>query len=266
MQLAKAKKTGLPKLVLPLTQVKNHYKRKDNQMKHMGSTNYLSVFLLGTFLFFGSMQIGNSSNGQGELSEGKTRVLISTSMGDIAIVLYDETPEHRDNFVKLAREGFYEGILFHRVIEGFMIQAGDPMSRDAAPGESLGSGGPGYTLPAEIVEGLFHQKGALAAARQGDQVNPERRSSGSQFYIVQGRAWSEAELNQMEQQRGTAFTEAAREAYTTVGGTPHLDDAYTVFGQVVEGLDVVDRIASVQTGRGDRPAEDVSITGMTVLD
>ncbi len=236
-------------------------------MKQTGKFNHFSVFFLGIFLFFGCMQSGNSNNQHQELPGGDlTRVVIETSMGSITVALYDETPGHRDNFVKLAGEGFYDGLLFHRVIEGFMIQTGDPMSKDAVPGEPLGSGGPGYTVPAEIVQGLFHQKGALAAARQGDQVNPERRSSGSQFYIVQGRVWSDAELSQMEQQRGVPFTEAAREAYTTVGGTPHLDDAYTVFGQVVEGMDVVDRIAAVETGQRDRPEEDVSIITINILD
>ncbi|TVR39913.1 MAG: peptidylprolyl isomerase [Bacteroidia bacterium] len=194
------------------------------------------------------------------------RVLISTDKGDIVVALYDKTPQHRDNFIKLVQDGFYDGLLFHRVISGFMIQTGDPLSRDAVPGEPLGTGGPGYTIPAEIIPGLFHHKGALAAARQGDQANPERRSSGSQFYIVQGRVWSENELAQMEQGRGIAFSEEQRESYTTIGGTPHLDDAYTVFGYVVEGLDVVDRIASVETGQRDRPAEDVSIISMQILE
>lgn len=213
--------------------------------------------------------MGNSNHATSMDHHGAEKapvVLISTDMGDITVMLYNETPQHRDNFLRLAEEGFYDGLLFHRVINGFMIQAGDPHSRDAAPGERLGSGGPGYTIPAEIQAGLFHQKGALAAARQGDQVNPERRSSGSQFYIAQGRKYSEEELNMMVRQRGIPFSDKQVEKYTTVGGTPHLDDAYTVFGQVIDGIDVIDRIAAVQTGPGDRPVNDVSIKSITVLD
>jgi len=186
-------------------------------------------------------------------------VKIITEFGDITLVLYNETPLHRDNFLKLAGEGFYDGVLFHRVINAFMIQGGDPNSKTAQPGQPLGTGGPDYTIAAEIVNGLFHKKGALAAARLGDQQNPERRSSGSQFYIVQGRVWTPEELDRMEQQRGQAFSPEQRQAYTTFGGTPHLDAAYTVFGEVVEGLEVVDRIAAVQTGPGDRPLQDVSM-------
>lgn len=193
-------------------------------------------------------------------------VEISTDMGDITIILFNETPKHRDNFLKLVQEGYYDGLLFHRVINGFMIQTGDPHSRDAEPGEPLGRGGPGYTIPAEIQSGLFHQKGALAAARQGDQVNPERRSSGSQFYIVQGRRWTPQELEMMARDRETPFTEEQIEKYTTVGGTPHLDDAYTVFGQVIDGMDIIDKIASVRTIQGDRPIEDVRIKSITVID
>ena len=146
-----------------------------------------------------------------------------------------------------------------------MIQGGDPNSRNAQPGEPLGMGDPGYTLPAEIVPGVFHRRGALAAARMGDQMNPERRSSGSQFYLVQGRVWSHEELTQMAQQRGLTITEEARQIYTTEGGTPHLDGTYTIFGQVVEGLDVIDRIAAVQTDRANRPLDDVSMR-VVVLD
>lgn len=186
-------------------------------------------------------------------------VRITTDFGDIVLKLYNETPAHRDNFLKLAGEGYYDGVLFHRVIRSFMIQGGDPNSKDAEPGQPLGNGGPGYTVPAEIVPGLFHKKGALAAARLGDQMNPERASSGSQFYIVQGKVWTPEELDMMEQQRGQAFTAEQRQAYTTIGGTPHLDAGYTVFGEVVEGLDVVDKIAAVQTAPGDRPVQDVAM-------
>lgn len=187
-------------------------------------------------------------------------VKISTAHGDIVLKLYNETPQHRDNFLKLAEEGFYDGTLFHRVINGFMIQGGDPDSRDAAPDQMVGSGGPGYQIPAEIVEGLIHGKGALAAARQGDQMNPERKSSGSQFYIVQGKVFTPEELDQMELQMGKNLTPQQRQTYTTIGGTPHLDNAYTVFGEVVEGLEVLDKIAATPTGVADRPVEDIPMT------
>ena len=204
-------------------------------------------------------QAGNG-NSQTAAEANENLVKISTEYGDIVLKLYDETPLHRDNFLKLSDDGFYEGTLFHRVIQGFMIQGGDPDSRNAEPGQMVGSGGPGYTIAAEIVPGLIHKKGALAAARQGDQMNPERRSSGSQFYIVQGRVFSPEELDMMEQQRGEAFTDLQRRTYTTVGGTPHLDNAYTVFGEVVQGLDVVERIAATPTGRNDRPQSDIPMT------
>jgi cyclophilin family peptidyl-prolyl cis-trans isomerase len=193
------------------------------------------------------------------VAEQVQMVKITTDFGEIVLKLYNETPEHRDNFVKLVGEGFYDGVLFHRVINAFMIQGGDPNSKDAQPGQPLGTGGPDYTIQAEIVPGLFHKKGALAAARMGDQMNPERRSSGSQFYIVQGRVWTQEELDRMEQQRGQAFSPEQRQAYTTIGGTPHLDAGYTVFGEVVEGLEVVDMIAAVQTGPGDRPVQNVAM-------
>lgn len=193
------------------------------------------------------------------MPEQVQKVKIITSFGEIIIELFNQTPVHRDNFLKLASEGYYDGVLFHRVINSFMIQAGDPYSKAAQPGQPLGLGGPDYTLTAEIVPGLFHKKGALAAARQGDQVNPQRRSSGSQFYIVQGRVWTHEELDRMEQQRGVSFSPEQRQAYTSIGGTPHLDGGYTVFGQVIQGIDVVERIAAVQTGTGDRPLQDVSL-------
>ncbi len=235
-------------------------------MKKQNSISLISLFLLGIFLVAGCNRSGSTAGNLETGTEASTRVLISTNKGDIVVALYDKTPQHRDNFIKLVRDGFYDGLLFHRVISGFMIQTGDPLSRDAVPGEPLGTGGPGYTIPAEIINGLFHHKGALAAARQGDQANPERRSSGSQFYIVQGRVWAESELAQMEQARGINFSEEQLEAYTTIGGTPHLDDAYTVFGYVAEGLDVIDRIAGVETGQRDRPVEDVSIVRMEILE
>ncbi len=244
-------------------------------------------------------------------------VRIRTNYGDITVRLYDETPEHRDNFLKLAREGYYDGTLFHRVIRDFMIQGGDPDSKGAPAGKHLGTGGPGYTLPAEFVyPEHYHRRGVLSAARQADQVNPEKRSSGSQFYIVWGKTYTEQELRQMAaqldgqrgqqvfdglaaqhrdsiqamyqrgdrkglmalQQRlaaetdrilkdtpGFAFTPEQTKDYTTVGGTPFLDNQYTVFGEVVEGLEVVETIQKVATGSADRPKEDVVMT-VTVME
>lgn len=240
------------------------------------------------------------------------KVKISTTEGDIIVRLYDETPKHRDNFLKLAKEGYFNGTLFHRVIKDFMIQGGDPDSKGAPAGKTLGTGGPEYTIPAEFVyPQLFHKRGALSAARLGDEVNPEKESSGSQFYIVWGKTYKPAELKQMERQlemqqeqnifnqlarenrdkilelrrnRDRAglqelqdelvaetkaismekgkptFTDAQREAYTTVGGTPFLDNQYTVFGEVEEGLDVVEKIQNCATLGNDRPKEDVSMT------
>lgn len=185
--------------------------------------------------------------------------LISTQYGDIKVKLYNETPQHRDNFVKLVEQGFYDGTLFHRIIKEFMIQGGDPNSKNAQPGAMLGNGDPGYTIPAEILPGVIHKKGALSAARLGDQMNPKRESSGSQFYVVQGKKWTDDELN-MFAQRGLKLTPEQREIYKTIGGTPHLDGAYTVFGEVVEGLDVLDKIAATPTGQADRPIEDIKMT------
>jgi cyclophilin family peptidyl-prolyl cis-trans isomerase len=187
-------------------------------------------------------------------------VLIKTEYGMMKVRLYDETPLHRDNFLKLVKEGFFNDLIFHRVIKNFMIQGGDPNSRNAAPGTQLGNGGPGYTIPAEIVPGLFHKKGVLAAARLGDQMNPKRESSGSQFYLVQGAIVPENTLQQFAARSGTTYTPAQIEAYTTIGGTPHLDGQYTVFGEVVEGLEVIDKIAAVQTQPGDRPVKDIQMT------
>lgn len=239
-----------------------------------------------------------------------SKVLIKTPLGDITVRLYDETPLHRDNFLKLAREGYYDGTLFHRVIKNFMVQGGDPDSRDASPTAHLGAGGPDYTIPAEFNKSLIHKKGALAAARQGDEVNPEKRSSGSQFYIVTGEIYSAGKLTQLERQmaqqqlqnifndlvvenrsriiqlrknRDNAglmalqdelqkktmalakeqgepkYTPEQREVYTTIGGTPFLDQNYTVFGEVEDGLDVVDKIQLVRTQPGDRPVDDITM-------
>lgn len=244
-------------------------------------------------------------------NQKETFVRIETGMGDIKVKLYNETPKHRDNFIKLAKEGVLDGTLFHRVIKDFMIQGGDPDSKNAPAGKQLGAGDVGYTLPAEFVyPKLFHKKGALAAARQGDQVNPRKESSGCQFYIVTGKVYSETEMLGMEEQINRSrlnavfnklaqknmkeiyklrkandedglydlqerllveaqaevdslpefkFTPEQVRAYTTVGGTPHLDGEYTVFGEVVEGMDVVDAIQKVKTERGDRPVEDIKM-------
>ncbi|MCB0663275.1 MAG: peptidylprolyl isomerase [Saprospiraceae bacterium] len=195
-----------------------------------------------------------------EIKVQECLVEIITDYGTMTVQLFDATPQHQDNFIKLAEEGFFDGLIFHRVINGFMIQGGDPESKNARPGQRLGSGGPGYTIPAEFNDSLIHVKGALAAARQGDQVNPEKRSSGSQFYIVQGRPMSENQISMMEAQKDRHYTSEQRDQYTQVGGTPFLDGEYTVFGQVIKGLDVIDKIAQVQTDGSDRPVEDVKMT------
>lgn len=268
-----------------------------------------------------SMTNGNGSASDSNSNEKTdstkmTQVEIKTSLGDIVVELYNETPKHRDNFIKLAKEGYYDGVLFHRVIKDFMVQTGDGNSKTAKKDDMLGSGDPGYTIPAEFVyPKYFHKKGALAAARTGDQVNPQRASSGSQFYIVTGQVYSEDQLHMIEQnmeygmkqslfqslamqhrqeieemQRNgdraglerlqnelipqveaeyaknpAKLTQEQRQAYTTVGGTPHLDGQYTVFGEVVKGMDVVDKIQNVQTGVNDRPVDDVKVISMKVL-
>ena len=246
-----------------------------------------------------------------------TRLKIKTTEGDIVIRLYDETPRHRDNFLKLAKNGYFNGTLFHRVIKDFMIQGGDPDSKNAPKGKILGTGGPDYTIPAEFVyPRYFHKRGALSAARTGDEVNPDRESSGSQFYIVWGKIYKPAELKQMERQMGIqqeqevfnllakehreeimefrrnrdqaglqtlqeqlieetkkickqkgkpTFTTEQTEAYTTVGGTPFLDNQYTVFGEVEEGINVVERIQNLKTDRNDRPTEDVKVESIAIL-
>lgn len=192
-----------------------------------------------------------------QTGDGYTYALISTDFGDMKVKLYNTTPQHRDNFIKLANEGFYDGTLFHRIIPGFMIQGGDPDSKTAPATQPLGMGGPGYEIPAEI--GALHIKGALAAART---QNPEKKSSGSQFYIVQGQPVSAEQLDRMAMSRGRAYSDIQKELYLELGGTPQLDFDYTVFGEVVEGLEVIDLIAKVATNRqiGDRPVEDVRMT------
>ncbi|HHE40158.1 MAG TPA: peptidylprolyl isomerase [Candidatus Cloacimonetes bacterium] len=193
-------------------------------------------------------------------------VKMHTNYGDITIKLYNETPQHRDNFLKLVEECFYDSTLFHRVIAGFMIQAGDPDSKGAMPQKQLGAGGPGYTVPAEFRKDLIHKKGALAAARQGDQVNPQKRSSGSQFYIVVGRSWTADEMKMIEERTGIKYTDEQKEIYETLGGYPFLDREYTVFGEVVEGLDIVDAISLVDTNPADRPLQDVVIESMEIVE
>lgn len=248
---------------------------------------------------------------------GDVKVIVETTMGNFTVLLYGDTPGHRDNFLKLAREGFYNGTLFHRVIDQFMVQAGDPESRNAPAGKMLGSGDPGYTLEAEIVYPRhFHKRGALAAARQGDQVNPQRRSSGSQFYVVTGQKVPEAAIGQLEaRMQNTAMqsifnglaaqhadqirqlqaagdregletlrqqliaqtesqyqanpvhmSEEMKQAYVTQGGAPHLDGQYTVFGEVIDGMDTIDKIEKVATDGNDRPTTDVKILKMTVVE
>lgn len=190
----------------------------------------------------------------------KCLVEITTDYGVMVAELYDATPKHRDNFLKLAEEGYFNDLLFHRVIEGFMIQGGDPNSRGAAAGTPLGSGGPGYQVDAEFVDSLVHLRGAIAAARTGDNVNPQRKSSGSQFYIVQGSPVDNTTLDQMERRKGFTYTEAQRKEYLEQGGTPFLDRDYTVFGRVISGLEVIDKIAEVEKDGRDRPKQDVKMT------
>ncbi len=293
------------------------------------------------------VEVSNLSNQEGVVSEenitadenanyempvpsasGTTIIKMKTTLGDVKFMLYDDTPLHRDNFIKLVNEKFYDGILFHRVIKDFMIQAGDPNSKTAKAGQQLGDGGPGYTIPAEIMPGLYHKKGALSAARQGDQVNPKKESSGSQFYIVTGKvtpqsqlkSMSEQQNKQLEDQRVGAFLQDPKNVkymtkykelqtlyqtnvpenqekaekefevlmqeirplalkgfvpvtysdeqlkiYESIGGAPFLDNNYTVFGEVIEGLDIVDKIGLVKTAPGDRPLEDVKIISMEIV-
>jgi cyclophilin family peptidyl-prolyl cis-trans isomerase len=218
------------------------------------------------FLFAAFISLQSSYGQQDVKLKKKDRrkdVLIQTNLGDIVIRLSDSTPLHRDNFLRLAKSGYYDSTLFHRVINKFMIQGGDPDSRHAAAGQPLGNGGPSYTIPAEFRVGLFHKKGVIAGARESDDVNPTKASSASQFYIVQGKTFSDNGLDSLEKGRLKRKIPAAqREVYKTVGGTPFLDQQYTVFGEVVSGLDIVDKIAVVPTSKGedrDRPLENVII-------
>ncbi len=194
--------------------------------------------------------------GMAAQAQDETKVLIKTNYGDITVMLYDDTPLHRDNFIKLVNEGWFNGSPFHRIIKNFMIQGGQ---------NADGRQDPGYRIPAEIKSNHFHKKGALAAARMADQVNPRKESSGSQFYIVQGQVWNETQLNMFESRYGKVFSAKQRQAYQAVGGSPHLDGDYTVFGEVTEGLNIVDVIAGVKTGYGDVPVEPVTIISMEIV-
>ena len=260
---------------------------------------------------------GNQKKNNNMANDNATLVKIETTMGDITVKLYDETPKHKENFIKLVKEGVYDSTLFHRVIKNFMIQAGDPTSKTASATDTLGSGDVGYTIPAEFNPKFFHKRGVLAAARQGDDVNPNKESSGCQFYIVTGRKFSEAQMINMENQMNEArldtvfqalarkhmkeiykmrkandmeglmelqdslenqarkdvakepalkFTPEQIKAYTTVGGAPHLDGNYTVFGEVVDGMNVVAEIETAKTNRQDRPTQDIRILKATVVE
>lgn len=218
------------------------------------------VVFVTFFLFLTLGIFAQKTDTEGVTNNKKSYVLLQTDYGNMKILLYEETPLHRENFIKLVKSGFYDGLLFHRVINGFMIQGGDPDSRNAQPGVMLGNGGPGYTIPAEFNTKYYHKKGVIAAAREGDNVNPMKESSGSQFYIVQGKVYNEAIMQKIAAQMHKTFSEEQIKAYGTIGGSPWLDNDYTVFGEVVEGLDVIDKIAAVKCGPNDRPMEDVKMT------
>lgn len=226
----------------------------------MKKKSFLVFFLTAALM----LSAQTTTNQKVNMSKG-TMVEMITTMGKITLRLYDETPLHRDNFLKLVKNGTYDGLLFHRVIKDFMVQAGDPKSRNAKPGQPLGDGTLGYTIPAEFRPELIHKSGALCAARQGDQINPKKESSASQFYIVQGQVWDDKTLDMMEKRLGKSFTDVQRKVYTTVGGTPHLDGDYTVFGEVVDGMEVVNKIADVKCDRMARPVEDVRIISVKVI-
>lgn len=220
------------------------------------------LVLAASFFTYGEAQTDSTL----KKKDRKRDVLIQTSMGDMTVRLSDSTPLHRDNFLKLVKVHFYDSLLFHRVIKDFMIQGGDPNSRNAKPGEALGMGGPGYRVPAEFRQTLFHKKGVIAAARDN---NPEKASSGCQFYIVQGKTFTDTELDNLETTRLKRKIPAEqREVYKNLGGTPHLDQGYTVFGEVIKGMDVLDKIAAVETSKGadrDRPVQDVKILTMKLV-
>ena len=225
----------------------------------------LCFFFLAAFSYLPLTNLLAQQDIRIKKKDRKRDVELVTTEGIIILRLSDSTPLHRDNFIRLVKSKFYDSVLFHRVIPGFMIQAGDPLSKSSVQGQALGSGGPGYTIPAEFRKTLFHRKGMLAAARMGDNVNPQKESSASQFYIVQGRTFTDHELDSVQRVRlgGYQLPSGHREVYRTFGGTPQLDQNYTVFGEVVKGLDVLDRIASATTSKAkdrDRPLKDIRIT------
>lgn len=216
------------------------------------------LILLATISTISLFAQEKKKSSSGKLAPIKEHIVsVTTDYGTMKIKLYNETPQHRDNFLKLAKQGFYDGTLFHRVIKGFMIQGGDPDSKTADATKMLGGGDIGYTVPAEFNKNFIHKKGALCAART---ENPTKASSGCQFYIVQGKPMSDAELDQLEMRGGFTYTPEQRNTYKKIGGTPFLDQNYTVYGEVIEGLDVIDKIAAVQTQPGDRPVKDVKMT------
>lgn len=199
-------------------------------------------------------------------TKAQTKFEIVTSMGTMKGVLYENTPMHKENFIDLVNKKHYDGMLFHRVINNFMIQTGDTNSKNAKKGQSLGHGDLTYTIPAEFNPEYIHKKGALGAARQGDNVNPAKESSGSQFYIVQGQKFTDEQLNMFEQSgKRIKFSQEHRNIYKTIGGTPHLDYSYTVFGEITDGLDVIDKIAAVPTDQRDRPIADVVIKSIRII-
>lgn len=222
----------------------------------MKKLSFLLIFLCSAMALFAQKGEKNSAK-----DADCQYVFIETDSGSMVAKLYNETPQHRDNFVKLVNEGFYNGLIFHRVIDKFMIQGGDPKSKDAKPGQMLGNGNIGYRVPAEFNPALYHKKGALAAARDN---NPEKASSACQFYIVQGELWDENRMHMIEMRYRKTYTDEQKEVYATVGGTPFLDMDYTVFGQVVVGLEVIDKIAAVKCDPNNRPVEDVKMR-MTML-
>lgn len=215
----------------------------------------------------GLLLIGLLSSLHLQAQEVETLVLIDTDMGKIKVKLFNDTPQHRDNFIKNVKEHRYDGLLFHRVIKQFMVQGGDINSKDAPIEQHLGDGDPGYTIPAEIVyPKYFHKRGMLCAARTSDDENPERASSGTQFYIVTGKFYTEMELDKMEKAENRTFTPEERQAYMLEGGAPHLDNKYTVFGEVIKGMKVVDKIQFVETNEDDRPLKNIKIKTMKVVD
>lgn len=219
------------------------------------------ILYLAVVIFFISC---SSSRTNSSKSMRQARVKIETDSGTIVVALYNQTHLHRDNFLKLVKKDFYDGLLFHRVIKDFMIQGGDPDSRNAVAGAHLGEGGLKYTIPAEFDSTLFHKKGALAMAREGDDVNPKKASSSTQFYIVDGKTFSDGDMDKMETRFKIKIPESHRVIYRTVGGAPFLDGNYTVFGEVISGLDVVEKIADMPKDGNDRPLTDIHMK-MSVL-